>query len=108
MSDTLAPGSRERAVTRHQDSMASFKQSPKPMTFDAALHLFELSEPFTREQLDERRRALLAVWHPHRFATLTNNPRKYMESYKKGEAMTKEIAAAYDLLVAWLTTRAMD
>ena len=88
--------------------MASFKQPVKPMTHDAALQLFGLPEPFTREQLNEKRRELLAVWHPHRFATLTNNPRKYMESYKKGEAMTKEINAAYDLLVAWLTTRAMD
>lgn len=88
--------------------MASFKQPPKPMTHDEALQLFGLADPFTREQLDEKRRELLAIWHPHRFATLTNNPRKYMESYKKGEAMTKEITAAYDLLVAWLTTRAMD
>jgi hypothetical protein len=88
--------------------MASFKQPPKPMTHDEALQIFGLAEPFTREQLDEKRRELLAVWHPHRFATLTNNPRKYMESYKKGEVMTKQITAAYDLLVAWLTTRAMD
>jgi len=83
--------------------MASFKQSTKPMTIEAALQLFGLAEPFTREQLDAKRRELLAVWHPHRFATLTNNPRKYMQSYKKGEAMTKEIAAAYDLLSAWLS-----
>lgn len=88
--------------------MASFKQPPKPMTHDEALQLFGLADPFTREQLDEKRRELLAVWHPHRFATLTNNPRKYMESYKKGEVMTKRITAAYDLLVAWLTTRAID
>jgi hypothetical protein len=88
--------------------MASFKQPVKPMTREAALDLFGLADPFTREQLDEKRRELLAVWHPHRFANLTNNPRKYMQSYKKAEAMTKEISAAYDLLVAWLTTRAMD
>jgi hypothetical protein len=88
--------------------MASFKQPVKPMTFEAALHLFGLAEPYTREQLEEKRRALLSVWNPHRFANLTNNPRKYMQSYKKGEAMTKEVNAAYDLLVAWLTTRATD
>jgi hypothetical protein len=88
--------------------MASFKQTVKPMTHEAALGLFGLADPFTREQLDAKRRELLAVWHPHRFANLTNNPRKYMESYKKAEAMTKEVNAAYDLLVAWLTTRAMD
>jgi hypothetical protein len=92
----------------HDGAMASFKQPVKPMTHDAALRLFGLAEPFTREQLDAKRRELLATWHPHRFANLTNNPKKYMQSYKKGEAMTKEIAAAYDLLVAWLTTRAMD
>jgi len=85
--------------------MASFKQPVKPMTHDAALQLFGLAEPFTREQLNEKRRELLAVWHPHRFAILTNNPRKYMQSYKKGEAMTKEILAAYELLAAWLHTR---
>ncbi|HYM37754.1 MAG TPA: hypothetical protein VES96_05090 [Nitrospiraceae bacterium] len=88
--------------------MASFKQPVKPMTLEAALQLFELTDSFTREQLDDRRRALLATWNPHRFANLTNNPRKYMQSYKKGEAMTKEVGAAYDLLVAWLTTRAID
>jgi hypothetical protein len=88
--------------------MASFKQPIKPVTLEAALQLFELTDSFTREQLDERRRALLATWNPHRFANLTNNPKKYMQSYKKGEAMTKEIGAAYDLLVAWLTTRAID
>ena len=82
--------------------MASFKQPIKPITLEAALQLFGLAEPFTREQLEERRRALLTTWHPHRFANLTNNPRKYMQSYKKGEAMTKEINAAYNLLVAWL------
>ena len=84
--------------------MASFKQPVKPVTLETALQLFGLIDSFTREQLDERRRALLATWNPHRFANLTNNPKKYMQSYKKGEAMTKEVGAAYDLLVAWLTT----
>ena len=83
--------------------MASFRQSVKPMTLETALQLFELTEPFTREQLDEKRRQLLAVWQPHRFANLTNNPRKYMQSYKKGEAMTKEIESAYQTLAAWLS-----
>ncbi len=72
---------------------------------DQALLLFGLTEPLTREQLEERRRELLATWHPHRYANLTNNPRKYMQMYKKGEAMTKEIQAAYDLLVARLALR---
>lgn len=69
---------------------------------DRALELFGLTEPLTRGQLEEKRRALLATWHPHRYANLTNNPRKYMQMYKKGETMTKEIQAAYDLLVGWL------
>lgn len=83
-------------------AMASFKQPTKPMNLEAALQLFGLTDPFTREQLEERRRALLATWNPHRFANLTNNPRKYMQSYKKGEAMTREITAAHELLSAWL------
>jgi hypothetical protein len=85
--------------------MATFKQPVKSMTREAALQLFGLAEPFTREQLDATRQELLAVWHPHRFANLTNNPRKYMQSYRKAEAMTKEIEAAYLMLSAWLSAR---
>jgi len=33
---------------------------------------------------------------------VTNNPRKYMAKYKQAEAMTKEINAAYELLLAQL------
>ena len=64
-----------------------------------ALALFELAEPFTREDLDKKSRELLLTWHPHRYAMVTNNPRKYMAKYKQGEAMTKDINAAYALLV---------
>ena len=64
-----------------------------------ALETFELTLPITREQLDQKRRELLHTWDPHRFANLTNNPRKYMQMVKKGEAMTKEIEAAYKLLL---------
>lgn len=71
-------------------------------SIDRALELFGLTEPLTREQLEERRRALLATWHPHRYANLTNNPRKYMQMYKKGEAMTKDVELAYQVLSAWL------
>ncbi len=84
--------------------MASFKQPTKPVTLETALHLFGLAEPYTREQLDAKHRELLATWHPHRFANLTNNPRKYMQSYKKAEAMTKEIESAYQMLSAWLSS----
>jgi len=72
------------------------------MTLAKALALFELTEPFTREDLDKKNRELLLTWHPHRYAMVTNNPRKYMQMYKQGEAMTKEINAAYELLLARL------
>lgn len=76
-----------------------------PEDVQRALQLFGLTEPLTRERLEEKRRALLATWHPPRYASLTNNPRKYMQMYKKGEAMTKEILAAYDLLTARLEAK---
>jgi curved DNA-binding protein CbpA len=69
---------------------------------DRALETFGLTPPFTRADLDEKYRELLRTWHPHRYANLTNNPRKYMKMYKKGEAMTKEINSAYHVLLAWL------
>ena len=33
---------------------------------------------------------------------VTNNPRKYMAKYKQAEAMTKDINAAYEMLLEWL------
>jgi hypothetical protein len=69
---------------------------------DKALKLYDLAEPFTREALDKKKKELLVTWHPHRYAMVTNNPRKYMQMYKQGEAMTKEINAAYELLQARL------
>lgn len=68
-----------------------------------ALELFELTGPVTRERVEERYRDLLRIWHPHRYANLTNNPRKYMEMYKKGEVMTKEVEAAYRVISTWLS-----
>jgi hypothetical protein len=73
-----------------------------PDDVERALQLLSLAPPLTREQVDSRRSELLATWHPHRYATLTNNPRKYMQMYKKGEEMTKDIQAAYELLIGWL------
>lgn len=67
-----------------------------------ALELLSLRPPITREQLEETRQNLLATWHPHRYANLTNNPKRYMQMYKKGEVMTKEIQKAYEVIVAWL------
>ncbi len=77
----------------------------KPEDVDRALQVFGLRPPLTRNLLEQKRRELLLTWHPHRYANLTNNPRKYMQMYKKGEAMTKEVNAAYELLVAWLASR---
>ena len=73
------------------------------MELDEALQIFGFTASPTREQLEQKRTELLALWHPHRYANLTNNPRKYMQMYKKGEAMTKEVQAAYELLSAWLS-----
>jgi hypothetical protein len=71
----------------------------------AALGLLGLTAPCSQTQLDQKRNELLALWQPHRYANLTNNPRKYMQMYKKGEAMIKDIQAAYDLLSAWLASQ---
>jgi hypothetical protein len=46
-----------------------------------ALELFTLTQPYTREQLDQKREELLHTWTPRRFANLTNNPKKYMQAY---------------------------
>ncbi len=71
-------------------------------TLAHALDVLGLHLPVTREQLDQKHRDLLRTWHPHRYANLTNNPHKYMQMYTKGEAMTKEIDAAYELVSHWL------
>jgi len=68
------------------------------MTVEHALILFNLTEPFSHEALQQRYEEARRVWYPSRYAGLTNNPAKYMEMYKKGEAKTKEIQAAYQFL----------
>ena len=67
-----------------------------------ALELFELTPPFSVEALKQRHQELLLVWNPHRNANLTNNPTKYMQMYKRGEAKTKEVQAGFKLLMDWL------
>ena len=67
-----------------------------------ALEILGLILPVTPETLARSRRALLHTWDPVRYSNLTNNPKKYMESYKKAEEMTKLIEAAYTLLSAVL------
>jgi hypothetical protein len=82
---------------------------PEPIVPDEvtrALELFELAQPVTQERVEERYRDLLRIWHPHRYANLTNNPRKYMEMYKKGEVMSKEVESAYRVISAWLSRAA--
>ncbi len=69
-----------------------------------ALALFALSQPFTRQQLEQKRDALLHTWTPRRFANLTNNPRKYMQAYTKAEEMTRLIETSYALLSSLLVS----
>ena len=71
-----------------------------------ALEIFEIQLPLTPEGLNQRYRKLLWMWHPHRYANLTNNPQKYMEMYKKGETRTKEVHAAFKTLKNWLENSA--
>ncbi|MDH5564984.1 MAG: hypothetical protein OEY91_15350 [Nitrospirota bacterium] len=79
--------------------------NPPPTTaLDEALQLFNLTTPFSRETLAQRYEEARRTWYPSRYAGLTNNPGKYMEMYKKGEAKTKEIQAAYQLLSTYLNT----
>ena len=67
-----------------------------------ALELFEITPPFSSTVLKQRYEELLHTWHPHRHANLTNNPTKYMQMYKKGEAKTREVQAAFKTLTNWL------
>ena len=69
-----------------------------------ALEVLGLTLPVTPETLARTRRVLLYTWNPARYSNLTNNPKKYMESYKKAEEMTKLVEAAYTLLSAVLIT----
>ncbi len=65
-----------------------------------ALALFALSQPYTLDQLNRQRDALLHTWAPQRYANLTNNPKKYMQAYTKAEEMTRLVEASYALLAA--------
>ena len=67
-----------------------------------ALEVLGLTLPVTPETLTQTRRALLHTWNPARYSNLSNNPKKYMQAYKKAEEMTKLIEAAYTLLSAVL------
>ena len=69
-----------------------------------ALEVLGLSLPVTPETLARTRRVLRYTWDPARCSNLTNNPKKYMQAYKKAEEMTKLIEASYTLLSALLIT----
>jgi len=69
-----------------------------------ALQILGLTLPVTQETLAQTRRALLNTWNPARYSNLANNPKQYMQAYKKAEEMTKLIEAAYTLLSAVLVT----
>ena len=81
-------------------------QNPShPISLEQALQLFNLTEPFSQEILMQRYAEARRIWHPARYAGLTNNPGKYMEMYKKGEVKTKEIQVAYQFLLDYLETQ---
>ena len=67
-----------------------------------ALAVLGLTLPVTPETLDRAKRVQLYTWNPARYSNLTNNPKKYMEAYKKAEEMTKLVEASYTLLTAVL------
>jgi hypothetical protein len=67
-----------------------------------ALAVLGLTLPVTPETLDRAKRVQLYTWNPARYSNLTNNPKKYMQAYKKAEEMTKLIEASYTLLTAVL------
>ena len=69
-----------------------------------ALEVLGLTLPVSPETLARTRRVLLYTWDPARYSNLTNNPKKYMQAYKKAEEMTKLIEASYTLLSALLIT----
>ena len=67
-----------------------------------SLEILGLAFPVTQEQLAARRRELLQIWYPARYANLTNNPKKYMEMFKQAEEMTRKIEAASQVVNDWL------
>jgi hypothetical protein len=73
-----------------------------PKEIAHALEILELTLPITSEDLERAKRVQLYNWNPARYSNLTNNPKKYMQAYKKAEEMTKVVQAAYALLTAVL------
>jgi len=84
--------------------MTSPNPSPSP-NLEEAMELFNLNPPFSQETLTQRYEEARRTWYPSRYAGLTNNPWKYMEMYKKGEVKTKELQAAYQVLLTYLNAQ---
>ena len=70
-----------------------------------ALEVLGLTLPVTPETLARTRRTLLHTWNPARYSNLTNNPKKYMQAYKKAEEMTRKIEAASKVVNEWLAAQ---
>ena len=73
-----------------------------PEEIARALEVLGLALPVTTEDLERAKRVQLYTWNPARYSNLTNNPKKYMQAYKKAEEMTKLVEASYALLIAVL------
>ena len=67
-----------------------------------ALEILGLTLPITAEDLERAKRVQLYNWNPTRYAGLTNNPKQYMQQFRKAEEMTRTVEAAYLLLTAVL------
>ena len=67
-----------------------------------ALEILGLTLPITTEDLERAKRVQLYTWNPARYAGLTNNPKQYMQQFRKAEEMTRTVEAAYMLLTAVL------
>lgn len=65
-----------------------------------ALEILDLTLPITTEDLERAKRVQLYNWNPTRYAGLTNNPKQYMQQFRKAEDMTRTIEAAYALISA--------
>ena len=76
--------------------------TPNQEDLNNALELLGLTLPVTPETFARTRRTLLHTWNPARYSNLTNNPKKYMQAYKKAEEMTRTIAAASKVVSEWL------
>jgi hypothetical protein len=65
-----------------------------------ALEVLGLTLPITTEDLERAKRVQLYNWNPTRYANLTNNPKQYMQQFRKAEEMTRTVEAAYALISA--------